>query len=102
MISCTFFQKYYFFRPVFIKRYIIIRRISIILLSIFLLSSSAAFAQQKKLITGIVVSTENNEALPGVTIKIKGTQSGTITDDEGRYSLRANKQDTLIFGFIGF
>ena len=52
-------------------------------------------------ITGKVTSLEG-ESLPGVNIWEKGTNNGTITDINGNYSLSADKQDTLVFSFIGF
>ena len=40
--------------------------------------------------------------MPGVTVILKGTQAGTITDNDGNYSLNANPQsDVLVFSFIG-
>ncbi|MCX2839063.1 TonB-dependent receptor [Salinimicrobium sp. MT39] len=41
--------------------------------------------------------------LPGVTVQIKGTSIGTVTDFEGRFSLTASSQsDTLVFSYLGF
>ena len=55
------------------------------------------FAQQKT-ITGMVVGT-NSEPLPGVTIIIKGTSQGTITDTDGKFSIEAGEEDVLVFSF---
>jgi TonB-linked SusC/RagA family outer membrane protein len=44
----------------------------------------------------------NKEALPGVTITVKGTSRGTVTDIEGNYSLVTPENATLVFSFIGF
>ncbi len=52
-------------------------------------------------ITGKVAS-EEGEELPGVTIQIKGTTSGTITNPDGQYSIDATSEDVLIFSYIGF
>lgn len=53
-------------------------------------------------VTGTITD-ESNEPLPGVTILIKGTQTGTITDLEGHYSLTVNdpSRDILVFSFVG-
>lgn len=52
-------------------------------------------------VTGQVTSKNDNEALPGVTILIKGSSKGTATDVEGRYAIEAAPGSTLIFSFIG-
>ncbi|MTG98783.1 SusC/RagA family TonB-linked outer membrane protein [Myroides sp. BIT-d1] len=56
------------------------------------------FAQQKTL-TGTVV--EDGLSLPGVTVIIEGTQEGTQTDLNGKYSISVKPGQTLIFSFIG-
>lgn len=53
-------------------------------------------------ITGIVVD-EQNKPLPGVTVTVKGTQAGTMTDDKGRFTLTVgNKNMILVFSSIGY
>lgn len=59
-----------------------------------------AYSQTKQ-ITGTVTSAEDNSTLPGVTVKVKGTTQGTITDVNGKYSIKAKASDTLVFSFIG-
>ena len=44
----------------------------------------------------------NNEPLPGVTITVQGTSTGTVTDVLGAYSLVAPEDGTLVFTYIGF
>jgi TonB-linked SusC/RagA family outer membrane protein len=57
--------------------------------------------QQKKEISGTVKSS-NGQSIPGATILIKGTQTGTITDTNGRFSLTIPEDaHTLIFSFVG-
>ena len=53
-------------------------------------------------ISGKVVSAEDGSELPGVSVTIKGTTSGTVTDIDGRYSLNAPEGSVLIFSFVGF
>jgi len=48
------------------------------------------------------VTTYDGQPLPGVNIVIQGTVNGTVTDAKGEYALEANRDDTLIFSFIGF
>jgi TonB-linked SusC/RagA family outer membrane protein len=53
-------------------------------------------------ITGTVLD-EQNKPLPGVTVIIKGTSTGTVTDEKGKFSIAiANKDVVLTFSFIGY
>jgi len=64
--------------------------------------STLSFAQGGKTITGNVTD-QTGEALPGVSIVIRGTTTGTITDMDGNYSLKTNTEnDVFVFSFIGF
>jgi TonB-dependent SusC/RagA subfamily outer membrane receptor len=57
-----------------------------------------SFAQEKT-VTGKV--SDASGPLPGVTVIIKGTKTGTQTDFDGNYSIRANAGAVLQFSFIG-
>jgi len=60
-----------------------------------------SYAQQYS-VTGKVTSSEDGNSLPGVSIAIKGTTTGTITDINGNYSLVIKEKDaTLVFAFVG-
>lgn len=74
---------------------------SSMLIICMLLVYSYASAQDDIGVSG-TVSYAAGEVLPGVTIVVKGTTNGTITDDKGKYILR-NVPDngTLVFSFIG-
>ncbi|MDD5150487.1 MAG: SusC/RagA family TonB-linked outer membrane protein [Flavobacterium sp.] len=71
---------------------------------IFLTLFIAFFMQltfsQEKTISG-VVSDNAGLPLPGVSVLIKGTQSGTQTDFDGKYSIKAKTDQILIFSYIG-
>lgn len=71
-----------------------------LLLFIFILGSYTISAQENK-VTGKVVN-ENDEPLPGVTIVIKGTTRGTITNMDGDFKIPVNKGETLAISFIGY
>lgn len=53
-------------------------------------------------IKGVVTEAKNSLPLPGVTVLIKGTTIGTITDIDGNFTIEANSNDILVFRFIGF
>lgn len=48
------------------------------------------------------VTNEDGEPLPSVSIVIKGTNTGTVGDVDGKYQISANSEATLIFSFIGY
>jgi len=70
-----------------------------IMLLVFVAIASLTVYAQERTITGIV--TDNSGSLPGVSIIIKGTTTGTETDFDGKYSLKANTGDILVFSFVG-
>ena len=60
-------------------------------------------AAQEQIVTGRITSPEDESGLPGVSILIKGTANGTISDLNGFYTLRGvAATDTLIYSYIGF
>jgi outer membrane receptor protein involved in Fe transport len=59
--------------------------------------SIAGYAQS---IAGKVTNTKG-ETLPGVSIAIKNTTKGTITDANGNYTINASKGNSLVYSFIG-
>ena len=69
------------------------------LIPLFLLVLQLSFAQEKK-ITG-TVSDNAGIPLPGVSVLVKGTKSGTQTDFDGKYSIKAESNQVLVFSFIG-
>lgn len=77
-------------------------------LSIFSASASAetverneAVLQAKEVqVTGKVTDTQGY-AVPGVTVLVKGTTTGTITDMDGNYSIKVAADQVLVFSFIG-
>ncbi|HEY6082126.1 MAG TPA: TonB-dependent receptor plug domain-containing protein, partial [Chitinophagaceae bacterium] len=60
-----------------------------------------AFSQQAPSVHGTVTGTDN-KPVPGITVIVKGTQTGAITGPDGRYAIKANKGDILVFRSIGF
>lgn len=66
--------------------------------AMFLLSTS--LMAQEVTVSGKVSDTSGG--LPGVSIQIKGTSTGTATDFDGNYSISANQGDVLVFSFVGY
>ncbi|SFW57613.1 SusC/RagA family TonB-linked outer membrane protein [Chitinophaga sancti] len=54
-----------------------------------------------KEITG-KVTTANGQPLPGVSISVKGTTRGAVTNPQGEFTINANPGDVLLISFIGF
>jgi len=70
------------------------------MLLIFLLSASIVMQAQTRKIEG-TVRDEAKEPLPFVTVSIKGTTQGAITDKQGHFELQASSSDTLKVSFVG-
>jgi TonB-linked SusC/RagA family outer membrane protein len=69
--------------------------------SFLVLSAFMGYAQQNKQVTGKVTGTDGG-SLPGVSIVVKGTTIGTITDMDGNFSLLVPQNaGTLVFSFVG-
>ena len=66
----------------------------------FTLCTLASTAQTQQPITGSVSDTQG--ILPGVTILIKGKTTGTLTDENGYFSIDANPSDVLVFSYMGY
>lgn len=73
----------------------------IILAPSFLTEDIYVDVQQQRSVSGKVTDS-NNQPLPGVTVLVKGTSQGTVTDINGDYSLTNISEDaTLAFSFVG-
>lgn len=67
-----------------------------------LLVTAAAFAQSKT-VTGKLVSVEDPEGLIGVSVLVKGTTIGVVSDLDGTYSIEVPQgSNTLVFSYIGY
>ncbi|TVR42063.1 MAG: SusC/RagA family TonB-linked outer membrane protein [Bacteroidia bacterium] len=56
---------------------------------------------QELTITGTVTDASDGSTLPGVTVAVRGTTQGTVTDIDGRYQIRTSSDAVLVFSFIG-
>lgn len=68
------------------------------LLCFFVVMTHNLFAQN--VVTG-TVKDDSGQFLPGVSVVVKGTTIGTITDSDGKYSFSVPNNATLVFSFVG-
>ena len=74
-----------------------------LLVVLFVFVSGFTLMAQTKVITGTVTSAVEGEGpIPGVTVQVKGTTIGAITDVNGKYTITAPQNaTTLVFSYIG-
>lgn len=83
------------------RNYLLKTKVCLLGLMMAMLSTLAASAQDME-VTGTVISGEDNLPLPGVSVLIKGTTRGGVTDMDGQFSISAQKGEILAFSFIGY
>jgi iron complex outermembrane receptor protein len=77
-------------------------RVKVLIVAVLTVIGNLCFAQQAT-IKGKVISNEDNNGIPGVTVLIKGTIKGTITDVDGNYAIAGvDVKDTLVFSYVGY
>src|SRR5687768_2624192 len=74
-----------------------LRRSAVLLL--LLVTSLLSIAQKN--ISGKILSSKDQTPIPGITITVKGTRSGTATGVDGSFTLPARPGDVLIFSGVG-
>mgnify|MGYP000906735450 FL=1 len=82
-----------------------IKNLKVFLLSTFLLVigafTSIVIGQQA--VSGIVIDTSYGETLPGATVILKGTSTGTITNEEGRFTIPLETPNGVLqVSYIGY
>ncbi len=56
-----------------------------------------------RIITGIVTGQDDNQTLPGVSVKVKGKNGGVITNMDGKYTINLPEgENTLVFSYLGY
>lgn len=76
------------------------RKFTLLLALLIFMGFQAVNAQ--KTITGTVISSEDQMTLPGVSVVVKGTTLGTITDIDGKYSIDVPENaTTLVYTYVG-
>ncbi|WP_247651898.1 SusC/RagA family TonB-linked outer membrane protein [Chitinophaga eiseniae] len=67
----------------------------LMLLSLFASSQSST-------VTGKVMDGSDQSVIPGVSVQVKNTNTGTVTKADGTFSLQAPENSVLIFSFVGY
>ncbi len=76
-------------------------KLSYFLTFVFAFALPLVFAQAQTMQISGTVSDEDGIPLPGVNITIEGSNTGTSTDFDGKYSISASQGNTLLFTFVG-
>lgn len=72
------------------------------LLTLILFSCVTIVSAQNKLnVKGVVIDAISKEPLIGVSVSIKGTTNGSVTDLDGKYTISCQKGNTLNFNYVG-
>lgn len=79
------------------------KKVKLLFALFFLFNFCIVIAQSQKTVTGTVVSSEDNMALPGASVLVKGTNNGTSADFDGKFSLNVPASaSTLVVSYIGY
>jgi TonB-linked SusC/RagA family outer membrane protein len=74
-----------------------------IILYLILMGSFFSLSAQSLVVKGVVTSSEDGLSLPGANVIVSGTNNGTATDFDGRFTLnKVDKNATLTFSYAGF
>src|SRR5450759_6025854 len=78
------------------------KKLFLLIVLLVFVSGYTLFAQTVVITGKVASSVEGEGIIPGVTVVVKGTTIGTITDVSGKYSLTAPvNAKTLVFSYIG-
>lgn len=72
------------------------------ILIVYLFLCSLTMWAQGKIIVGKVISSVDREPVIGASVLVKGTSLGTVTDLDGRFSISAEPNATLVISYLGF
>ena len=72
------------------------------ILALLMMFVPVGLLAQAQTINGTVTDIATGEPLPGVTVIVKNTTVGAVTDFEGNYTIQAATGSTLVFSYIGY
>ena len=73
----------------------------ILLVLLLMTTVIGSLMAQGRLVTGKVTSAADGSALPGVSVSIKGSTTGTTTSADGTYKISASSGASLVYSFVG-
>ena len=73
-----------------------------IILSMMLLTLATAVFAQNVSVSGVITDASNGEPVPGASVILRGTTTGTMSNVDGMFSLTAPSNATLIISSIGY
>jgi len=73
-----------------------------LIFTLMLFLSVLTVSGQSKAINGKIVAATDNEPLAGVSVSVKGTTIGTVTDVDGNFRLSANPNSVLVISYVGY
>ncbi|MCL6523248.1 MAG: SusC/RagA family TonB-linked outer membrane protein [Thermoflavifilum sp.] len=76
-------------------------RLSVLMYCIWFITNGL-YAQSLKEISGKVVDGQGGNPMPGVTIRVEGSNIGVVTDDQGTFHIQAPTGSILVASYIGF
>lgn len=84
-----------------IKKLLLLMKLTTLLFLLGLIQVSATVYAQQRSVSGKIVD-ESGQPLPGVTVVVKGTTNGTVSNPDGNYTISNVPEDaTLVFSFVG-
>ncbi len=70
---------------------------------LMVLSAIGLLSAQSRQVKGKIISSEDNQGIPGVNVLVKGTQTGSITDAEGKFAITVTTDNAvLVISYVGF
>ena len=77
------------------------KKLLLVSLCFIVLCVTQVFAQNRT-ITGTVTAKEDGLPIPGATVRVKGTATAAATDVNGKYSIAAAPNSTLVFSYVAY
>jgi TonB-linked SusC/RagA family outer membrane protein len=77
------------------------RKFTMMFLGLMLVLTTLAYGQER-VITGTITSGEDGSPLPGASVVVKGTTTGTTTDVDGKFTLSVPADGILVISYIGY